>query len=267
MTLPTNMMEIKHVILPLLKEFASIPSLTGHEEGMMSKVGEYFLPIYPFYDFYFLTRKNKPYCAYLASSTSPSKYVLVVHLDRVPNRDGEPYHTIPVDHGEYVQGQLDDSIGIAIAYYLMRYSGKPISVLFTTLEEIGESWYQIKDFVKLFSSSEQPVIPVGIDIDIFDTLPEQEGLISLRNEDQAGKMYLPEVNKFRTRAEDLSLPWTATVGYSITEIGFVSSHTNEVIQGVHVGLPLTHYHTNKECIQWGAIVNVIQLLTSIIKTS
>ena len=259
--------KIKRHILPLLKEFASVPSLTGHEEGMVSKVGEYFLPIHPFYDFFALTRKNKPYCAYLASYTSPSKYVLVAHLDRVPNGDREPYHTLPVDHGDYVQGQLDDIIGIAIAHYLMRHSEKSISVLFTTSEEIGQSWYQIRDFVKLFSSQDQVIIPVGIDIDIFGTLPEQEGLISLRGGDQAGKMYLPEVNKFRTRASELSLPWTATEGYSITEIGFVSSHTDEVIQGVHVGLPLTSYHTDKECIQWEAIVNVIRLLTTIIQTS
>jgi hypothetical protein len=259
--------KIKSHILPLLKVFASVPSLTGHEEGMISKVGEYFLPIYPHYDFYVLTRKNKPYCAFLASDITPSKYVLVVHLDRVPNGDREPYHTLPVDHGEYIQGQLDDTIGIAIAHYLMRHSEKSISVLFTTSEEIGQSWYQIKTYTKLFSSPEQIVIPVGIDIDIFDTLPEQNGLISLRAEDQAGKMNLPEVNKFRTRASELSLPWTATEGYSITEIGFVSSHTREAIQGVHVGLPLTSYHTDKECIQWKAIENVIRLLTHIIKTS
>ena len=259
--------KIKSHILPLLKEFATIPSLTGHEECMVAKVEEYFLPIYPHYDFYYLTRKDKPYCAFLASAIAPSKYVLVVHLDRVPNRDGEPYHTIPVDHGEYVQGQLDDIIGIAIAHYLMRYSGKSISVLFTTSEEIGQSWYQIKDFVKMFSSSDQTIIPVGIDIDIFDTLPEPKGLISLRNVDDAGRMHLTEACKFRDVATRLSIPWTATEGYSITEIGYVSSHTRETIQGVHVGLPLTSYHTDKECISWEAIVSVIRLLTSIIKTS
>jgi hypothetical protein len=258
---------IKTNIQVQLEEYSAIASLSGFEQNMMSHVQEYFPPVYPSYDFYTMSRNEEPYCAFLTSQDHPSKYVLVVHLDRVPDMLGNPYKTLPVEYDDYVQGQLDDIVGIAIAHYLYCYSGKPLSVLFTTREEETQSWRQIKLFVKAFSSRQRSIIPVGIDIDIFDKLPLQKGLISLRHEDRAGKMNLQEVLAFRKKADALSIPWTATEGHSITEIGYLSSHTRCALQGVHVGLPLTNYHTDTECIQWEAIVNVIQLLKSIITSS
>ncbi|MFA5396488.1 MAG: hypothetical protein WC346_10820 [Methanogenium sp.] len=256
--------KIKNTIMSLLIDFASVPSLTGQEGKMIEKISKYFLPAYPFHDFYSIYKKNEPFCAFITSFISPPTYVLVVHLDRVPDSSGLPYCTVPEDKGDFIKGQLDDTIGIAIAYYIYFFSKKPVSVLFTTKEEITSSWPQIMMFLKTFSPHNRCIVPIGIDIDIFNRFPVKQGVISLRQCDDAGNMDLRYVSLFREQADYLSIPWVFEEGRSITEIGALSNHTKGELQGVHIGLPLLNYHTDKEKVQWEAVFNAIKLITSVL---
>jgi putative aminopeptidase FrvX len=255
---------VKTIIMDQLQEYSSISSLTGHEEQMVHKVSKTFLPVHPLHEFYSVTKKGKPYCAYITSSITPPKYVLVTHLDRVCSPSGKPYNTLPKDYNSFVTGQLDDIIGIAIAYYVYMFSKQPVSVLFTTREEVKHSWHQIKMFLKAYSSAHHQIVPIGIDIDIFKAFPVMTGTISLRRRDEDGDMCAKQVSLFQKQADHLSIPWTATEGMAITEIGALARYTKNKLQGIHIGLPLRNYHTDDEEVQWAAVFNVIKLIISVL---
>jgi putative aminopeptidase FrvX len=246
-------------IFKVLHQLSAIPSLTGKEETLALQLPHIFRPHNQDVIYHYNKQNQMQSVLYLNKNYAAGDVLYVAHLDRVPSRMGrayvdtiKPYVWKKGAFASCVQGQLDDIIGMSILHVI--HEARSVNILFTTREEVGESWPQIEQVVSRYHFR-----PVGVDIDIFNELPAS-GLITLRDHDGAGSMHNDAVLSHRQQADALSIPWTGTEGRSITEIGYVQTQTKGRVSGVHVGLPLIHYHTNKEIMRWDTILNATRLL-------
>lgn len=241
---------MKEFLLKKLKQYSSIASSPRNEEHFANFIQEDFSTntqeqpevsrkVY---------RNGKLYYYFLAKDlTQP--YFFTVHLDRVWD-----YVNTIQDDGDFLVGQLDDIIGIAILRYL--YEQKiPLNILFTTVEEYADSWHQLEEIIKLYPK----LRPISIDIDVFHGLDELVGdFISLRDFDRIGKFDLPLVNELRNIAQEEKIPFCTNYnGWAFVETACLEHHTG--LKGAHIGIPIINYHSDKETARWGTIFNCIKL--------
>lgn len=250
--------KIRAYILQALKDYSSIPSLSGKEHRMMAKVQEDF-PL-SFGDTYLVYKNDFPYYfARIPSNISSGSLIACVHLDRVPGPRYNAYIDTIVDKRDYVVGQLDDIIGIAILKYLVQVEQKSIPIVFTTQEERGNSYPQVIDVCTLHK-----LRPLSIDIDIFDDVEEKFlDTITLRYEDELAVFDETLVSSLHKTANKIDIPFSVSEGSAIVEPGFVARHTRGKIKGAHIGLPLLNYHTNMEEIRWKPILDAVKLVHSL----
>jgi hypothetical protein len=257
--------EDKTFILECLKSYSAITSLSGGELNMLYKVrddfkcrtGQTFIEVY---------RDELPYYGLLLDQKNRCPYLFTVHLDRVPNFwTQEGYTNTIMDVEERLIGQLDDIIGIAIMYYIHQHY--PVNILFTTNEEFCESWVELRDAIKTYKTETCPLIPVSVDIDVCKKLEEfeKENPVTIRSRDRAGKMNPLVVNHFRRIAATYGISNAGdSLGYTMVESGMLAHETKGEFSGAHVGIPLIHYHTDKEMTTWATVWNAIKLLSAIV---
>ena len=251
----------KEFILEKLVKYSSVASLSGKEDHFLDMLEEDFHREGDFNNWRKVFMENDPYYYYRSGGSgdvSSLPFFLVTHTDRVPNYNtkGTPaYINTITSTGEYLTGQLDNIIGIAIARYLVEI-GVPIDILFTTKEEVVKSTLQLWEMCKLNKK-----IPITIDIDIFNAIKEfDNGLITLRFKDRNGKMLTSVVKKLHKVAEAKSIPYTFLDGEAIVETGFLSQLEDGKYKGAHVGIPLINYHSDMETTNWECIHNVVTVL-------
>lgn len=256
--------DMKRFMLPRLKAYSSIPSLSGKEKNFLK-----FLVT----DFYRdqdsnIWRKvhmgDSPYYYYRLGGkkgVTPLPYFLVVHVDRIPNynaKSGTPYlNTITTSNvaDEFLTGQLDNIIGIVVARYLIELN-IPIDILFTTKEEVVESTVQLWEMCKLSKK-----VPITIDIDVFNAVGEfEDGHTTLRFEDRNGKMLKSLVKMLQVIANTNNIPFSFNKGEAIVETGFLSKLEDGKYKGAHVGIPLINYHSDMETTKWECVHSAVSVL-------
>jgi len=264
---PTKI-DAKNYILSKLKKYSSIASLSGNESEFLDLLIN---------DFYKEGDPNKwrkvfmeedPYYYYRSGgtdNTSSLSYFLVTHADRVPNYNAGGYpafiNTISSTN-EFLTGQLDNIIGIAIARYLVEL-GVPIDILFTTREEVVKSTLQLWEMCKLSKK-----VPITIDIDIFNDIEEfRDGKITLRFQDRNGQMLDALVKKLQNTANVNNIPFSFLDGEAIVETGFLSKLEDGKYKGAHVGIPLINYHSDMETTVWECVYNTVFVLFNFFKQS
>ena len=260
---PEDQAFIRHT----LQECSAISSLSGQEINMLYQVRDaYFLPKVG-QSFIEVYRDGRLYYGLLLDRRNRCPYMFCVHLDRVPNFWTQKAYVTPISENSpgTLTGQLDDIAGIAVLRYLhMRY---PLNILFTTNEEFCESWGELEEAIRAYRTTECPLIPVSVDIDVFKSLEEfsQDNPVTIRTKDRAGKMNLKLVQRFRGLAQRFGIPYSEDDrGYTLVETGMLSQQTTGQMTGAHIGIPLTNYHTDRETTTWAVIWNTIKLLTAII---
>ncbi len=255
-------LDMQTFILRRLEWYSNVSSLTGkeekflnflvndfHKEGDINKWRKVYLDAFPYYYY-----RNGG-----VDEIAPTlPYFLVVHTDRIPNYNAsrDTGYVDTISHTvEFLTGQLDNIIGIAIARYLIE-KDIPIDILFTTREETVESTLQLWEMCKLNGKT-----PITIDIDVFNDLDTfKDGQTTLRFEDRNGKMLTSLVKTLQKVAVDNEIPFSFNEGEAIVETGFLSKIDNGKYKGAHVGIPLINYHSDMETTTWECIYNTILVL-------
>lgn len=183
-------METKRIsdyVIRKLKEYAAIPSLTHHEDEFLNYlIADFGTP--QGMEWIKVKIEGKQQAQFLHNVGDDSGLVFTVHTDRVPDADGNPFQNIIAeckDDGS-ITGQLDDLIAIAILRHVIE-SGIKVNILFTTQEEICNSYVQVAAVADNFG-----LMPVSIDIDpvrIFDE--SKDRAITIR-EKSFSYLYEPE---------------------------------------------------------------------------
>ena len=258
---------VKKEVLSHLKRYSAIASLPKGESLMWEVVKSDFQPRNDTESLREVKVDGKISYGALYSTEISGKYptmedrqiLWIVHMDRVPGFDGLPYTNNIADQGDYVDGQLDDIIGIAILKAVFDI-GVPLNILFTTEEETVRSIPQIIEFLKL-PDNEDIYVPITIDIDVFDDITEIEEIgVTIRDYDNSAHFDLTTVTFLRNVAHEQVIEYETSTGYAIVETGFLSHSTQGELTGAHLGIPITNYHTDRECAFWNTIHDAVNIV-------
>lgn len=253
--------ELKEFVLTKLNQYSAIPSLSEKELEFLNFLEKDFSKDLPRPMRKVFIGKNPLYYYYAGDPWS--NFFITVHTDRVRSFSGKVY-TTPVitfnNEKEYIQGQLDNIIGIVAARFLLHMK-VPVNILLTTREEQVASVPQVEEVCKLTNK-----IPISVDIDVFSDLTDfDNGLITLRDRDSAGKMLPALASYLRELAASLNIPFTVNDGWAAVETGFLARATEDKYQGAHIGIPLVNYHSDQEITSWDVVYNTITLLYEFFK--
>jgi len=246
------MTEFRSFIYNKMKEYSSILSTSGNEEELCRFVMKDFETEDSNVESR-LVYKNNSLFYYFLQLDKKSNFFFTVHLDRVRSYT----NTIKDYSEEALTGQLDNSISIAVLRYLLS-KGLKFNVLFTTVEEICESWVQLQEIMTLY----RHLIPISVDIDVVSDQIMRSGKISLRLGDSIGPYNEKLVGFLRGIANSKNISYIdEKEGWTAVEPGFLFRGCE--LEGAHVGLPLIKYQTDNEEMSWETIesaANFIQLL-------
>jgi len=235
-------MDLKTVWDAYLRYF-EIKSLSRREGEMWKVVLEDFGD--EALDYSSLYRKYK--APYPVKINDPeNKLLFYSHMDK---RDVPYLSPVFFDKSEfkYIQGQLDDTICMAILYALSQET--KINVMFTCEEEIGNAHGKIYDVLDALEAKYGcRYIPIDCDIDIFYQKDSWANSISLRSGDDISEFSPEVVSNFRRIASDIGVPYSAKEDWVICTTGLLLKEARKKILGTYVGLPILNYHTEKEIV-------------------
>jgi hypothetical protein len=242
-------------LIKKLKQYSSVASVSGEEEDFIRELKQDF-PLIEGESWREVRVGDKPYYLFLKSNNNNVPYFFTVHTDRVRYQGKKVVNSISYNkRTRIIKGQLDDIIGIVILRILKRM-GYSLNILFTTVEEPLRSWTQVKEVMDIYK-----LRPISIDIDVFDSVPSN-GSFTLRSRDAAGMMLPPLVNDLRTCADKLNLIYTKDAqGWAMVEPGMLAGKMGIPV-GAHIGVPITHYHSNHEETSIDCVYNIIQLISN-----
>lgn len=183
-------------------------------------------------------------------------------------------------HEDYFYSQIDNSISVAVVMQLLE-DGFDGTVIFTTEEEIGNSWKHLRDYLEENNIRTQELI-------VLDTSPYKyvhsidKGFVVLRNRDEDG-VFNPQLVKEMSdicQRENIDFEFKDVVienmnkileeqgeepkKFGHTELGRLVENTNGKLNGVTIQLPSTNYHTNEELSSKKALENYYRLLKGIL---
>ncbi len=241
-----------------LKEYAEIPSVTGNETVFLERLNREFIT-HEGMSRRTVTNDGKGYYSLLKCGNGPD-LVFCVHTDRVPDpKTNEPYKNKIKQNGEFITGQLDNIISIAVMSYLNSI-GLKFNILFTTSEEICFSYPQIDEVMQLYG-----MVPVSVDIDVYSQETDiSSGYITIRNKSFSREYDQGTVRLLRKAAEENDIPVNNDSGLSHDEV-FHLMRAVPGRNGSHLGLPIYNYHTNREAVSVKAVLNMISLLKAVIE--
>lgn len=254
----------KDKFLLLLNKYSAVPSLTYLEDRFWKFLRKDFKEN-DNHTLYELNIDDKIRLAFLKSKT-PSKYIWIVHLDRVPEFYSPriPYAPEIIDHGDYVQSQLDNLVSICIMKMLYD-EGVPVSILFTTREESVESF---EDLLQFDMCTDMKYHYITLDIDVINNLGENDNDgITIRTRDNVGS-FNKEVQEYLVGiAQKNNIPYQVDkVGFALVETAYMYRETDGAFnRGNHIGIPITHYHTNKEECKYSTIGHAYDFLYNFYK--
>ncbi len=173
-----------------------------------------------------------------------------------------------------ISGQIDNVISAAVLFYLMEKKEFTQEALFTTKEEIGESWKSIKDFYEeqIFKKKETGVVEnskeltlVVLDTSPYLSLDEKErGFLTLRNADERAEFDEKIGKKIKKNLNRKKIPYhlkSSDIGK--TELGTVIKETKGKINGSTIQLPSTNYHTTYETCTKESLKNYYRVIKSL----
>lgn len=166
---------------------------------------------------------------------------------------------------KFIGGQIDNIISSVVLVVLLKHKLISGSFIFTTLEEVGQSYKQVVEYVSSQKEFNKELI-------ILDTSPydsfksKEEGFLTLRYGDENGGFSETLVEKLKSIVEQSSIAYDFKPSFmGKTELGRVSSETNGKITGTTLQLPTLNYHTSHETAQLKGVENYIKVLIELCK--
>ena len=190
--------------------------------------------------------------------------VFWVHgLDHQPVDTPVAYARTASMEGQYLKGQIDNAISLAVIYVLFQ-NGYQGTALITTEEEIGYSWKHIANWLEHKNIETRTLL--ALDTSPFkDSDPVKNGQVIFRSRDKSDMFNEELVSNLTTRCEELGYSYQVkdkhllAAGCSIedlgsTEMGRLILNTDGRWSGATVQIPTLEYHTSYEttsraCIQ------------------
>lgn len=190
-------------------------------------------------------------------------------MDDMPEGIPVAYAHDCVEKGDYIAGQLDNALSVAVISGLFE-AGFQGTAIFTAEEEIGKSWKHLAGFMQSHDIETDRLIV--LDTSPYDTSDYADaGKIVLRNRDSLGVFNASMVNGLKKTCEALNLAFDVkdetltALGKKENQLGrtelgrLIHEHKNRW-SGATVQIPTFNYHTNNESTTRLAICNVMGLL-------
>ena len=141
------------------------------------------------------------------------------------------------------------------------------TIIFTTLEEVGQSYKQVVEFCsnpeyeKYYSNKKLLIL----DTSPYDTfIGKNEGFLTLRYGDENGGFDTQLVEEMKSIVENNNIAYDFKPSFmGKTELGHVSTHTNGKINGATLQLPTLNYHTSHENCTLLSLENYAKILVKL----
>jgi hypothetical protein len=157
-----------------------------------------------------------------------------------------------------ISGQIDNVISAAVLFTLLEEQELTSTLLFTTQEEIGNSYQSIVEFYKKHSGEKLYII----DTSPYENLEKGEkGFLTLREGDERGGFSREMGKEIKNILKEMKIPYDikpSCIGN--TELGAVVEHTNGKLNGTTLQLPTTNYHTSFETCTKESLNNYYKVL-------
>lgn len=172
-----------------------------------------------------------------------------------------------------ISGQIDNVISAAVIFYIMELGEFNQEALFTTKEEIGESYKSIKEFYDghIFNK-ENTEQTTNLSLVILDTSPylsldeKERGFLTLRNGDERGIFDEKLGKKIKQITKEKKIPYhLKSPDTGKTELGTVIKETKGKINGTTIQLPTTNYHTTYETCTKESLKNYYRVIRELSK--
>ena len=172
-------------------------------------------------------------------------------------------NNITVKNGQ-LEGQLDNAISIALAYFLL-IDKIQCPILFTTQEEIGSSWKHVYDFMEI----QELNTLITLDTTSIEGLSDFNSTdIVFRTSDDLADFDLSLIEKFIDISKKQNLRYYLKTKNpeqskikTITEVGHIIKESKNKFNGASIQFPTIKYHTNHETVK----IKSINLVYSVIK--
>lgn len=159
-----------------------------------------------------------------------------------------------------VSGQIDNVISAAVLYYLLENTNFNCGVIFTTKEEIGQSFDSICDYIN--ECGEEKVSMITLDTSPylnFDDL--EDGSLVLRYGDEREGFDKKMTEGIKKELENLNIPFSFKPSFEgRTELGAVYRKSKGKIQGTTLQIPTIYYHTSYETCTIESLKNYLRII-------
>ncbi len=142
-------------------------------------------------------------------------------------------------------GQIDNVISFATLFQFLKDKNFKNEIILTCEEEIGRSWIHVIKYLDT-----KKIIPKIITL---DTTPyenfnnKKEAFLVLRKGDENGNFDLNLVKKLEKKLKKLNIPiYYKSSSIGMTELGRISSSSNQKYTGATIQIPSLNYHTTYE---------------------
>jgi len=238
-----------------LTKYSQISSLPGREHNFLEFLEEDFSS---YFSWFKMVKNDFPYFL-LADhySRNETRILFIVHTDRIPLKKQPILST----SNDFVKGQLDNTLIIAILRELVESKVFPFDVLFTTREEEQESYGQVNYVLRGLLPD---YIPICLDVVPVKTQYHlKHGHILIPKKDGFGKFRRPVVQSLQRIAKDCGISIFQSSKGLATDLG-LANKKEEKARGGCLGLPIINYHTYNETTSWKCIVKYHRLLRQLI---
>lgn len=196
----------------------------------------------------------------------------------------EGMDTMPIDtplayartaelQNDYIKGQIDNTISVAVVYSLFR-DGFQGTALLATEEEIGKSWLHLSNYLDQNGIETKNLIVLDTS-PYSDADPVKEGRVILRNRDASEVFDKPLTRQLKGRCRELEIPFHMKDSYlrelgkeikqlGSTELGKVIKNSEQRWSGATIQIPTLMYHTSYETTSRLALNNFYGFLKDIL---
>lgn len=155
--------------------------------------------------------------------------------------------------------QIDNVISAAVIFYLIKNNQLNCEVIFTTKEEMGESYNSVIDYLK---KEEQTKKLIVLDTSPYaDFRDKDEGFLTLRYGDERGGFSTELVNNIKSLLEENKISFDFKPSFmGRTELGKVADFTKGKINGTTLQIPSMNYHTTYETATLKSLENYYKII-------
>ncbi|MFW6285537.1 MAG: hypothetical protein ACOC16_00025 [Nanoarchaeota archaeon] len=162
---------------------------------------------------------------------------------------------------DYFFGQIDNVISVAVIFYLLETTNFQDEIIFTTKEEISQSYKCVLDYCKN-STNKKLII---LDTSPFEKLEEYpKGFLVLRKGDEMGRFDIKLTNEILNYFIKNNIPYIfkpSNIGK--TELGKIIYKTQGKINGTTIQIPTKNYHTTYETSFIENLQNYIKIIKKV----